>query len=169
VYPANHFILTFPAGVTAGVSANLNVKAYNTDYSATATGYSGDVQFTSSDGNAILPAEYTYTTNDAGIHDFNITLKTVGSRSITVTDPDTYAQPISSIVYTSVSPGAIEYFKVELVPDVSTVTAGTWHDVKVTAYDNFNNRPAGDGNVKTDYTGTVTSLVMIQMLFIRHH
>ena len=51
-----------------------------------ATGYTGTVHFTSSDGQAALPADYTFTAADAGVHTFTATLKTAGSQTITATD-----------------------------------------------------------------------------------
>ena len=50
------------------------------------TGYTGTVHFTSSDGPAVLPANYTFTGGDAGTHVFSVTLKTAGTQSITATD-----------------------------------------------------------------------------------
>src|SRR5439155_20752342 len=44
------------------------------------------LQFTGSDGQAVLPANYIFTGGDAGVHTFNATLKTAGTQSITVTD-----------------------------------------------------------------------------------
>ncbi|MGD0830537.1 MAG: Ig-like domain repeat protein [Terracidiphilus sp.] len=55
-------------------------------YSNTDTGYTGTVQFSSSDVAASLPANYTFTGGDAGVHTFTATLNTVGSQSITATD-----------------------------------------------------------------------------------
>jgi len=54
----------------------------------TAIGYSGTVQFTSTDGSANLPGNYTFTTIDDGSHTFTngVTLNTVGTQSVTVTD-----------------------------------------------------------------------------------
>ena len=51
-----------------------------------ATGYTGTVHFTSSDAQAGLPANYTFTGGDAGTHVFSVTLKTAGTQSITATD-----------------------------------------------------------------------------------
>jgi hypothetical protein len=51
-----------------------------------ATGYTGTVHFTSSDFQATLPANYTFTGGDAGTHVFSVTLKTAGTQSITATD-----------------------------------------------------------------------------------
>src|SRR5207237_3929491 len=51
-----------------------------------ATSYRGTVHFTSTDAQAVLPADYVYTSTDAGVHTFSVTLKTVGTQSITETD-----------------------------------------------------------------------------------
>src|SRR5208283_5302038 len=49
--------------------------------------YAGTVHFTSSDPQAILPADYTFTAADAGTHaNFNVTLNTQGNQTVTVTD-----------------------------------------------------------------------------------
>src|SRR5260370_35767000 len=55
-----------------------------------ATGYTGIVHFTSSDGQAVLPANYTFVAGDNGIHTFTnlTTLKTAGNQTITGTDTD---------------------------------------------------------------------------------
>ena len=51
-----------------------------------ATGYTGTVHFTSSDRQAVLPGNYTFTAADAGMHTFSATLKTAGTQSLTATD-----------------------------------------------------------------------------------
>ena len=86
--PASHFTVTgFTSPTTAGAAHNVTVTAYDA-YGNVATGYTGTVHFTSSDGQAALPANYTFTGNggDNGVHVFSATLKTVGSQSITATD-----------------------------------------------------------------------------------
>ncbi len=50
------------------------------------TGYLGTIRFTSSDPAATLPANYTFTSLDAGKHTFFVAFGTAGSQSITVTD-----------------------------------------------------------------------------------
>jgi uncharacterized repeat protein (TIGR01451 family) len=52
----------------------------------TLTGYRGTVHFTSSDSQAVLPADYTFLSSDAGSHQFSFTLNTLGNQTITVTD-----------------------------------------------------------------------------------
>ena len=56
-----------------------------------ATGYTGTVHFTSSDGQATLPTNYTFTGADKGKHTFTsaFTLFTAGSQSLTATDAAT--------------------------------------------------------------------------------
>ena len=59
----------------------------------TATGYTGTVHFTSSDGavGVILPGDYTFTGGDAGVHTFSsaVTLVTTGGQTVTATDKNT--------------------------------------------------------------------------------
>jgi hypothetical protein len=52
----------------------------------TTTIYTGRIHFTSSDKKAILPADYTFTAADKGVHSFTVTLKTAGKQSLTATD-----------------------------------------------------------------------------------
>ena len=72
----------FPSPVTAGTSETFTVTATDAHGNA-ATGYTGTVHFTSSDGQAALPADYTFTSADAGVHTFSATLKTAGLQSLT--------------------------------------------------------------------------------------
>jgi hypothetical protein len=52
-----------------------------------ATGYAGAVQFSSSDGTATMPRNYTFTAADAGVHTFTgVTLRKKGKPTITGID-----------------------------------------------------------------------------------
>ena len=53
----------FPTTDTAGTANNFTVTAYD-PYGNIATGYTGTVHFTSSDSQATLPANYTFTAAD---------------------------------------------------------------------------------------------------------
>jgi hypothetical protein len=77
----------FPSSTTAGVAQTVTVTALNADGTVN-TGYTGTIHFTSSDNLATLPANYTFTSTDAGVHTFTdkTTLKTKGKQTITVTD-----------------------------------------------------------------------------------
>ena len=77
----------FPNPTTAGVAHNVTVTAEDAFGNVTSA-YLGTVHFTSSDGQAVLPGNYTFTAGDAGTHTFTngVTLKTAGTQSITATD-----------------------------------------------------------------------------------
>ncbi len=140
---ATHFSISAPSSATAGNSFSVTITALDAN-NHQVSGYTGTVHFTSSDGLAGLPSNYTFTSTDAGSHTFTITLKTAGSQTLTATDTST-----SSIVGNatiSVTPGAASSLKVSGFP--SSVTAGSSGTVTVTALDAF-------GNTATGYTGTV--------------
>ncbi len=83
---ASQFILSgLGSTVTAGTTQSVTVTAEDA-YGNVATGYAGTVNFTSSDASAVLPASYTFTTSDKGIHTFSLTFKTAGTQSVTVAD-----------------------------------------------------------------------------------
>src|SRR5229473_811551 len=65
----------------AGTANNFTVTAKD-PFGNTATGYTGTVHFTSSDVQAVLPANYTFVAGDSGVHTFSATLKTSGPQSI---------------------------------------------------------------------------------------
>src|SRR5206468_3200047 len=68
-------VVSAPASATAGVAFNATVTARDA-FGNIATGYTGTVHFTSTDTQAALPADYTFTAADAGVHTFTVTLKT---------------------------------------------------------------------------------------------
>ena len=56
-------------------------------YGNVVTGYVGTVHFSSSDSTAMLPANYTFTASDAGVHTFTgLVLHKKGKQTLTVTD-----------------------------------------------------------------------------------
>src|SRR5205807_3872018 len=75
----------FTNPTVAGVAHNITGTLFDA-FGNVATGYRGIVHFTSTDAQATVPANYTYTAADNGVHTFSATLKTVGTRSITETD-----------------------------------------------------------------------------------
>jgi hypothetical protein len=131
----------FPSVITAGNAGSFTVTALNADGS-TDTGYTGTVHFTSTDSQAILPADYTFTTADAGVHTFSATLKTVGTQSITATDTSSLTGTESGI---TVNPAAASQF---ILHAPSSVTAGQSFSLNVTVEDAY-------GNVVIGYAGTI--------------
>jgi hypothetical protein len=74
-----------PTAVVSGTNLSITVTARDPG-GGVDPGYTGTVHFTSSDGLAILPPDYTFTPGDAGTHTFTGALRTVGTQSITATD-----------------------------------------------------------------------------------
>src|SRR5206468_43756 len=82
---------------TAGTAHTFTVTARDA-YGNAATGYAGAVHFTSTDGQAALPADYAFAAADAGSHTFTGTLNTAGTQSLTAQDTTTQAvaQPLTA-------------------------------------------------------------------------
>lgn len=78
-------ITGLPSSVTSGVASNATVTVHD-KFGNVVTGYTGMVHFVSNDKAATLPADYTFTAADAGVHNFAITLTTTGNRWVTVRD-----------------------------------------------------------------------------------
>ena len=76
-----------PAPSETGAGEPVTVTAEDT-YGNTVTSYTGTVHFTSSDSGATLPADYTFTSADAGTHTFagGVVFAHQGSQSVTATD-----------------------------------------------------------------------------------
>src|SRR5207237_1217402 len=75
----------YPSPAAAGVAQNFTVTATDA-FGNTATGYTGTVTFTSSDAQAVKPANYTFVAGDNGVHSFSATFKTAGTQTLTATD-----------------------------------------------------------------------------------
>jgi hypothetical protein len=76
----------FPSPVSVGDSGGFTITAYDA-YGNLATNYAGTVHFTSSDGLAVLPADYTFTPGaNFGTASFSAILNTAGPQSLTVSD-----------------------------------------------------------------------------------
>jgi probable HAF family extracellular repeat protein len=83
---ASRLQVTGPASVKAGKAFSLTVTVFDA-YGNIATGYTRTIAFKSSDSGAILPANYTFTATDGGIHTFNgLILKRRRTQTITISD-----------------------------------------------------------------------------------
>ncbi|MDB5387941.1 MAG: hypothetical protein JWM11_3587, partial [Planctomycetaceae bacterium] len=84
---ATHFLVTSTATTTAaGTSFNVTVTALSAS-NAVVTGYVGSIQLNSTDAAGVLPATFTFTTSDKGVHTFTgLVLKTAGAQTIQATD-----------------------------------------------------------------------------------
>ncbi|MEN3369734.1 MAG: hypothetical protein V7609_1877 [Verrucomicrobiota bacterium] len=137
---ATHFSVVAPGGATAGSAFNFAVTAQD-QFNNTDTGYAGTVHFTSSDGAASLPADYTFVGGDNGAHTFSATLNTAGNQTITATQGAVTGTSNTIVV----GAGSATHFSVTAP---ASATAGTPFTFSVTALDASN-------NVVTGYTGTV--------------
>jgi len=126
--------ITAPATSTAGSAFSVTVSA--TDSSGEiVTGYVGTVQLTSSDTNAVLPGNHTFTTADNGVFTFTgVTLKTASSDTITATDTTTLS--ITGKATVAVTSAVVSQLKVT-VPTSSA--AGSAFSATVSADDSYGN------------------------------
>jgi hypothetical protein len=143
--PSVLIVSGFPSPSTAGAPGTFTVTVQDA-YGNTVTGYNGTIHFSSSDSLASLPADYTFTAADNGVHAFTAVLATVGNQSLTATDTQNgnITGTESAIAVTAAAP---DHFLV--VPSVAASVAGMPFDVTVIVQDAFNNTVTG-------YTGTVS-------------
>jgi hypothetical protein len=134
----------FPSPASAGQAHTITVTALDSAGNVLRD-YTGTVHFSSSDPQAVLPPDYTFTGGDHGTHTFTVTLKTAGTQSLTVADTTTPALTVSQTGIV-VNPAAVSSIVPAGFP--STVTSGGYGYFSVTAYDAY-------GNLATNYTGTV--------------
>jgi hypothetical protein len=141
---ASQLIVAGFVAETAGVMSSFTVTAED-PYGNLASGYTDTVAFTSSAAQATLPANYTFTSSDAGVHTFSASLQTAGTQSLTVTDTakSSVTGTQSGIVISPTSPVRFT------VAAPANATVGTPFSITVTAWDAYN-------NIATNYTGTVS-------------
>jgi hypothetical protein len=136
----------YPSPANAGLAGNFTVTALD-PYGNVATGYAGTVRFSSSDPSAALPANYTFTAADAGVHNFSATLNTTGTQSLTATDTAT-GSITGAQANITVDPAGLPAATLRVTGFPSSATAGTVETITVTARDS-------NGNIAPSYHGTV--------------
>ncbi len=138
--PPDTMVVSAPGAATAGTSFTYTVTAENSSGNVD-TGFTGTIDFSSTDSKIQgLPSTFTFTTADAGVATFTVTLETAGSQTITETSA---SGSVTSTI--AVSPASASTF---VISGLSTATAGTSKSFTVTAEDAY-------GNVATGYSGTV--------------
>jgi hypothetical protein len=132
----------YPATV-AGSSKTFTVTAKDA-FGNTASGFLGSVNFSSSDAKAALPASYTFTAADAGVHIFSATLKTAGTQSLTTKlSSGAFVATQSGIVVTAAAASTF------VLSAPATATQGVSFTITITVRDAY-------GNLATGFTGKVT-------------
>ncbi|MBF5041221.1 hypothetical protein FGE12_02400 [Aggregicoccus sp. 17bor-14] len=135
-------VVSGPASSEAGAAASFTATVKDA-YGNTATGYRGTVHVSSTDSAAVLPADYAFTSDDAGTHAFSVTFKTTGTQQVSFADA---AHSLSASASVAVGAGAAVACEISETP--STSTAGASLPVRVTVKD-------AQGNTATGYAGTV--------------
>ena len=131
--PASVLLVSgFPNPVTSGTSQSFTVTAKDANGNI-ATGYVGTVHFTSSDSQAVLPANYAFAASDKGVHVFSATLKTVGTQSITATD--TVTASITGTQSGITVNAAVKSLSVAITTSKSSYSRGSSVPITVTVKD----------------------------------
>jgi len=123
-----------PINATAGAGFTVTVTAED-QFGNTITTYGGTVQFSSSDGRAVLAGNTALT---SGVGSFSATLATAGNQTLTAADAA--ASGIAGSAAIQVIPAPATHFAVGAP---TSVTAGHSFILTVTAEDRFNNTAAG--------------------------
>jgi hypothetical protein len=147
--PPGKLVLTgLPATMKAGESHTVTVEVLD-GFDKRDTGYTGTVRFTSTDGKATLPGEYTFDKDgDKGIKTFPVTLVTARAlaHSVTVKDKDKGGLPtFTATASTTVTWAELARFVMDAP---GSAKAGDPFTAQVTAVDAYD-------NTVEDYTGTV--------------
>lgn len=94
--------LVAPAEVVAGEPFTVTVVPLDA-FGFPVSTFTETIHFSSSDGDAVLPADHTFAPEDAGVANFRVTLQTPGRQQVVVTDLDI---PIQASTTVTVDPPA---------------------------------------------------------------
>ncbi len=133
------FTITGPTTFTAGASGTFTLTTLNPDGTAD-TAYSGTVQITSSDPQAVLPGNVTIT-NGTGA--FSVTLETAGIQSVTATDVN---NPSINGNETAIAVTPAAASQVVFTVEPSSATAGQPTAFQVAIEDAYGNIETGDNS-----------------------
>lgn len=140
----SRFALTTSAEAFSGVAQNLKVTATDA-YGNPVSNYTGTVSFQSTDASAQLPASYTFASKDNGVHTFSVTLRTMGTQTITASDLAAGFSSTSNAIAVKASTATVTSFTISGFP---ATTAGAAKSFTVTARD-------ASGQIVSGYTGTI--------------
>jgi hypothetical protein len=137
---ATHFAVIIPQNVAAGTAVNVIVEA-ETAANKIVTNFKGTVAvgLGTADAGAVIPATFTFSAADHGVHTFKATLAATGPQTLTATS----GTRTGSASFTVNAP--VTHFSVTIM---GKPTAGTAALVNVVALDANNNAVPG-------YTGTI--------------
>jgi uncharacterized delta-60 repeat protein len=135
---APSFVVTAASSATAGAPFSVTVTATDAN-SSVLTNYLGTVDFAdlaSLDPQAVLPANYTFTAADQGVHTFTVTFYKATYQALFVADtatPSMNGRDVSILV----NPGPVS--QIFLVGAPSSITSGTSFRLSFSAVDAYGN------------------------------
>jgi uncharacterized delta-60 repeat protein len=135
---APNFVVSAPSSATAGVPFSVTVTATDANGNVL-TNYTGTVDFAnfaSLDPQGVLPANYTFTAADQGVHTFALTFYKVTYQALFVADtatPSMNGRDVSILV----NPGPVA--QIFLVNAPSSITSGTSFHLYFSATDAYGN------------------------------
>ena len=140
---ANAVVLTGLGAVTAGVQTSATLTAYDA-FNNVATGYTGTVSFSSTDGNATLAPTANFAASYAGIRTFTnaFTLLHAGPQTITASDVNNALVATWNVTVSAATPAAL------ILAAPAASIAGNIIVAQVQAQDAY-------GNLASTYRGTV--------------
>ncbi|HET7740934.1 MAG TPA: hypothetical protein VFL67_09830, partial [Mycobacterium sp.] len=141
---ATALVAQIASSATAGQPLSLVLRALD-GLGNVATSYRGSVHLTSTDSQALLPGDYTFTATDAGEHSFvnGIIFRTAGVQALSATDGTLSASQAGI----AVSAGAAAQLILSGIP--SPIAAGAPTSFNLAVTDSF-------ANPATNYAGTVS-------------
>lgn len=149
--PAATLTVSGLGDATAGTAQGVTLTARDA-FANIATGYRGTVHVTSSDPQASLPSDASFTAADAGSRVLVVKLKTAGAQTVTFADAsDASVSVTTQPVAIASGPAATLRLGTDLTQSYGQnrlTTAGQRFTVTITAVDAY-------GNTAADYAGTV--------------
>ena len=139
--PAARFVETVPAATTAGAAAQVSLKVEDL-YHNLCPDFADTVHFTSTDGGAVKPADYTFSHADRGTAWWPVKFMNPGSQSITVTDLAHPALTDTQSTTVTTAPRLV----IDLFSTISAGASGYSYEVK---------EVDASGNINTGYVGTI--------------
>lgn len=141
----SRFAISTNLNATAALNQSVTVRSTD-EFGNAVDSYTGTVAFSSSDAAATLPVGFTFGNRDKGVATFNVTFRTVGTQTLTVTDAGQgIASTLKDIVVTP-SQAKVTSFAVS---GMATPTAGTAGSFTVVARD-------ASGTIVSGFRGTVS-------------
>lgn len=142
-----------PSSATAGDSLSLTATVLDGSGNVV-PGYAGTVHFTSTDANAALPADYTFTPADAGAHTFAFSFHTAGAQRVIISDGTLSPKTTGFVQVTAAAAARLAVTGLQ-----QTSVAGQTRGFTVTAYDAFSNVATLFAAAVTFATGDTAALL----------